>query len=1105
MYAFHVGIVRARTITVPDDYPTIQAAVNAASPSDLIIVRSGTYTENVIVNKDHLTMKSESGGNSTIVQASNFNGNVFEVTADNVNIIGFVIRGAATAPNFCGIIVKSSWNNITNNIISNNHWGIDVSSTHNSIAGNVIQNNVNGISIDYGDFNDVRNNKVFYNNDIGIWLSASRSNKVENNAATNNMEGILLQASDYNAVVGNVVSNNSQDGIRLEHSTNNGIINNTATNQRVDGILLIDLSNNSTIVGNNISGNGDFGIDLADSSFNEINQNSLSNNKFNMELSGASNNTIVDNSLTKGNWGIYVVSATHQPSGNVVGSGDNRIYHNSFVDNVNVYPESVKQLENAWDNGYPSGGNFWSDYQGTDLKSGSNQDQPGSDGIGDTPYIIDANNRDRYPLINKPLTPDFSVKTSPTLLTIQQSKSDVSTLTITSINGFSSPVQLTVTGAPMGVSATLNPEKITPPAGSLATSSLTVSVSTTATPGNFTLTVTGTNGTITHSTDVNLKITPFSSKWTFAIITDLHIGRGYDNYSGEDYYLTIRLNDTVERIKQLALTDSIRFVVVLGDLTEHGKRPEMLKAKGILDSLTRSNIPYFPVLGNHDVDSEKGEGEFYSDFNASFFENQCKALGTVWQDNRTYLSGSDFGNLIYLQNYAFEFKHKNFVFLDFIDRHYGHVGVSLYSQSIAWLKTQLEEGMPTFLFSHIPMIKDDFLGFYSISKIDGIIHTARTEHEMNVWNFAGHIHGYYDSDKTWSADFYYFDNKKDLLTQINPLNLGILRFSPVFIRNVNGNYEGLDTPDNIPVVATEAVMVASNEPVPKNVKAIIRIVTIAGEEVDYNTVEGEFWALNPSLKIETKVNNLKVDFEAYAFTTNFAKDKPLHYILDYGDGSARAEEDSAETKLIEFGHTYDLKGEKTKTYKVKLSVFELGTDKNESITQELTMTAPSGCFIFTAVLGTKAVQDLKYMRLFRDNVLISTPVGHAFVDVYYIASPPIAEVLSQNDLLRIATRIFFVMPALYFSEALFSQFSPSLLIALIAATLLLYKKGKITIFLSVLGRGLLIAGSMLSLVFILGILAHTWTVCAIAAAILLPTVIPLASVPFVRKLLARAD
>jgi hypothetical protein len=55
-----------------------------------------------------------------------------------------------------------------------------------------------------------------------------------------------------------------------------------------------------------------------------------------------------------------------------------------------------------WDNGYPDGGNYWSDYTGTDVYSGAGQNMPGSDGIGDTPYVIDAHNRDNYPLMGAP-------------------------------------------------------------------------------------------------------------------------------------------------------------------------------------------------------------------------------------------------------------------------------------------------------------------------------------------------------------------------------------------------------------------------------------------------------------------------------------------------------------------------------------------------------------------------------------------------------------------------------------------------------------------------------------------------------------------------------
>jgi hypothetical protein len=64
----------------------------------------------------------------------------------------------------------------------------------------------------------------------------------------------------------------------------------------------------------------------------------------------------------------------------------------------NMQQVSTFNSTNFWDDAYPSGGNWWSNYNGTDVYSGSHQNITGSDGIGDTPYIIDSSNQDRYPL-----------------------------------------------------------------------------------------------------------------------------------------------------------------------------------------------------------------------------------------------------------------------------------------------------------------------------------------------------------------------------------------------------------------------------------------------------------------------------------------------------------------------------------------------------------------------------------------------------------------------------------------------------------------------------------------------------------------------------------
>jgi parallel beta-helix repeat protein len=104
-------------------------------------------------------------------------------------------------------------------------------------------------------------------------------------------------------------------------------------------------------------------------------------------LGSTSDNNVVGNEITNNDYGVYIGSLAR----------NNVFYHNNFVNNTRQVMSGG--LTNTWDDGYPSGGNYWSDYAGTDLLSGPYQNLTGSDGIGDTPYSIDANNTDNYPLM----------------------------------------------------------------------------------------------------------------------------------------------------------------------------------------------------------------------------------------------------------------------------------------------------------------------------------------------------------------------------------------------------------------------------------------------------------------------------------------------------------------------------------------------------------------------------------------------------------------------------------------------------------------------------------------------------------------------------------
>ena len=131
--------------------------------------------------------------------------------------------------------------------------------------------------------------------------------------------------------------------------------------------IWLDGSSNNTISGNNITANIYQGIRL---------------------VYGSSSNTISENNITNNDYGIWLYWASNY----------NIIRHNNFVDNagqVYLYLSS----NNLWDDGYPSGGNYWSDHVTVDDCCGINQDEFGSDGIVDEPYLIDGYNRDNCPLM----------------------------------------------------------------------------------------------------------------------------------------------------------------------------------------------------------------------------------------------------------------------------------------------------------------------------------------------------------------------------------------------------------------------------------------------------------------------------------------------------------------------------------------------------------------------------------------------------------------------------------------------------------------------------------------------------------------------------------
>jgi len=311
----------------------------------------------------------------------------------------------------------SSIDNITYTLTNNIYDSIVVERNNIIVdgAGYIVHGNASGIGIDLSYRINVTikdaNIKSFTS---GIWLYISSNNNISGNKITNNRYGIYLNYySNYSIIAGNEITNNSLDGIVLVVSSNNiirensinnghGIGLNNALNNTIYGNNLTNIdygvwlgysSNNNVIYGNNITNHIYYGVDIFSSSYNTIYGNNIANNRDGIHLHYSSHNIIYGNNIINNNrYGILLGQASK-----------NKFHHNNIIKNSQqaYVPPSYA---NTWDDSYPSGGNYWSDHADVDLYSGPYQNETGTDGIWDHSYVIDANNKDRYPLVN-PWTP----------------------------------------------------------------------------------------------------------------------------------------------------------------------------------------------------------------------------------------------------------------------------------------------------------------------------------------------------------------------------------------------------------------------------------------------------------------------------------------------------------------------------------------------------------------------------------------------------------------------------------------------------------------------------------------------------------------------------
>ena len=362
--------------SAPDDLEAFYILSDGnVSPATPLIVRTGdAYSLTGNINATIIVQKS----------GITFNGNGYTLYGNNTpsgpTVSAFVINGVNTVTIMNTRIINYSYgvflqdtmhNNITNNYFDYDIYavGLHGNADFNTIANNTMTGGLYGVYTDYG-FNN--NSTVIYNNitnlsgGVGINLLNSAGNVIQGNTMDHNNKGINLWQCTGSVVNGNIMTYMDQAGIHLVDSVGNTIIDNKINRTKYAAGICLDGSSENTVSGNDLWYNEE-GIRV---------------------VLYSTLNTVFGNNLTYNDYGVVLYNH----------ADNNTFYHNNFVYSIDyqVFFLSSDNLYNKWNS--TTEGNYWSDYTGVDANS---------DGIGDTPYVINADNIDYYPLMHPYMIPEF--------------------------------------------------------------------------------------------------------------------------------------------------------------------------------------------------------------------------------------------------------------------------------------------------------------------------------------------------------------------------------------------------------------------------------------------------------------------------------------------------------------------------------------------------------------------------------------------------------------------------------------------------------------------------------------------------------------------------